>query len=111
MISAFVIYANIVFWPSSMLGGEPMADRILPIKASYETQDQCAAALREKIQAHIDRTGVKSVRKELTTGDLCVPRMLAAHYTEADDAAYAQMIRGAVSGQAQGRGVLNEFVK
>lgn len=111
MINAFVIYAQIVFWPSSSLGGEPMVDRILPIKASYASQEECNTALREKIQAHIERTGVKSVRKELTTGDLCVPRMLAAHYTEADDAAYAQMIRGAVSGQAQGRSVLNEFAK
>ena len=55
MINAFVIYAQIIFWPSSAIGGQPIADRVLPIKASYDTQEQCNQALRERIAAHIAR--------------------------------------------------------
>ena len=111
MINAFVIYAQIVFWPSSALGGQPFVDRVLPIKASFDTQEECNQVLRERIAAHIARTGVASVRKELTTGELCQPRMIRAHYTAEDDEEYRRMVTNAMSGQTQGRGVINEFVK
>jgi hypothetical protein len=109
MITAYVLHAVIVFWPAS--NSQPVEDRILPIKLSFDTQEECTAALRARIAAHMERTGVPSVRKEQSYGRMCLPLQIAAPYTEEDDRQNLAQTLAVVRGSSASKDVLSEFTK
>lgn len=109
MITAFVIYGTVAFWPAN--DAQPIEQRLLPMRMTFDTQEECTSTLRRRIAEHIAATGVLSVRQDTTKAILCGTMQLSAHADADSDRRYREEVLGSVRGSSSGQNVLREFVK
>jgi len=85
MITEYVLFAVITFLPGT---STQFSDRMLPLKLSFSTADECLNALKMHIDVHRAETGAGEVRRENIQGAVCMPVAISRHYTEQENAAY-----------------------
>jgi hypothetical protein len=109
MSTAYLISAVIAFSPASY--NQPKDQLVLPIRRSFDSQQECNDFLRKRISDHMAKYQLPSVRQELSTGSMCRQADLIRNITEDEDRAYFEKVTGSLRQAQQQENVLNEFTR
>lgn len=85
MISEYVLFATLIFYPGNNSTPDTTADRIMSIRRSYATYDECLAGLKSRVADHILITGSPGLRPNTADGVVCKLMDIEFSYTEAVD--------------------------
>ena len=107
MISEYVLFTTLIFYPGTNSTPDTVADRLVPIKRSYATHEECLTELKARIADHKLITGSPGLRPNTTDGVVCKVKAIDYPYTEAVDLEWRAKYKRELAETLRSREILN----